>query len=243
MSDLTTVMENVSLPVGELGWAIPILGNGRFIITAELDIIDTNTNGKWIRDKSIPLSLSAFNIPDLTNGQMTVAYLFALAVKPLLGLTETQLNTGNDIKVQFLNDGLNKPTLVAKDVFWQMPNDGIEIATGRKYMPGFSRYYMETTNGIIIREVDGDTVMTAGDNRGTMYMLIDDFGGFREIDARALALIAHGKYDSTNYDGDLYQYDGDDSNLEISNLKRVPTTYENGSDTIQDPAGDRLLGN
>lgn len=235
------LIDNSVTPEGQ-GLFLPV-GNERFVLTENLDVIDKEKGDTlYVRDRSVPLSTVMMNIPDLTTAPTNVAYLFAHAVKPIVGLTTAQFQSNTAFLPQFINGGLTKETLEASDVFWFVPDNGVELATGHLLIPGFGKYYYDTVDNAI-RLVTGDTEVTAGTNRGNLVVIEDDLGELVEVDVANIALYASGKATAENFDAKVYFKDFDETNLAIANLTLTAPVNTTAASAVSDTSSDFVHGN
>lgn len=220
----------------------PVTVNGRMVISSiassrfhisEKDIFDSETNAVYLLQEDVPfLKQVVTDIPGLVaNGTFIgVDLLWALCLKPLIAVPDSiLLDPNSGIKVfsqryDYIESG---------DFVWQFPDDGIEHSFygGFKYIPGATRYFANAAGEV--KESTGRTIVS-GSNREGFVLITTDVGEVIEIELARLVLLAHGKYTAFTKDDTIYYVDGDESNLDISNLSLVPVTLADRSRLAED---------
>lgn len=245
------LLGNKRAPSGQ-GWSLQHFGaapdfKGPFVLTEDYDIIDTVTQNRFIRDREISLETAMLNVPGLTTTPTNVAYLFALAVKPLFGLSEIQIQANTNLLPRFLNEGLKKEKFEAEDVFWVVPDGGVEVDTDKLYIPGFSKYFVDANTNAVM-EIDPNDPLNpieviAGTNRGNLIVLEDDHGEFAEVNQANIVLLARGKATEENFDAKIYFLDNDTTNFSAANMTTEAPVVDNATSAITDPDDDFVIGN
>lgn len=236
------LLDNSVAPAGQ-GWKLPVGGGERFVLTETLHVIDKDLGDTlYPRNMDVSLEVAMLDVPNLTTEPTNIAYLFAHAVKPIVGVTDAQFQAKDNFLPLFLNEGLTKDPLEAADVFWVVPAGGVELATDQLLVPGFGAYYVDKTDWTI-KQVADDAVVLPGTNRGNMVVLIDDHGEMAEVDQAMIIRYANGDATAENFDAPVYFVDFDSTNLDPANMTSEPPVVDGQTSQVVDSTNDFILGN
>lgn len=249
MKTLRDALLNTSVEPAGQGWPLQIFGDpvsrtpGPFLLTEDYDVIDTNTQTRYVRDRTVPLNVATISVPGLTSGPTNIAYLFAIAVKPLWQISDSDVQTQGNIMPKFLNDGLNKDKFEASDVFWLSPDDGHEITPNVRYVAGFPGYYLDGGDGDKIKDFETNSEVVSGTNRGRTVVLKDLNGDFVEVDKAHFVRLAYGKATEEDFDAPIYFVDNNQGNLDPANMTTEAPVVTGITGTATNPANDYIIGN
>lgn len=225
------------------------IANGRFsmkTLNSEYSIVDNDTAIEYTHDTLRPLIQCAYtNITSLTDTSvMSVPYLFALAVEPLLLPLDILQSEDRGPKAFFKYGALFNDRLLSPDqVIWIYPDGGVATSTpGYVYVPYASKYGIDNEGDIIVLETGVSLVN--GHNREDKFKLSLDRGGAVEIDIPSLLLAAFGKYNERTYLLSPEPINPDSTHADYMKLTNWFKTYERTSDkAVANPEVDPRIAN
>lgn len=204
-------------PNNAFGGQIMSLDNGRWVLTKEFDLVDSQKQFVYKRDRAVPLDEVVWaEVPGLNVGAspLSLIYLATLMVKPLYLPKTVLLDGAKSPKVQVLNGKWLQPS----QGFWRFPVGGIQAATPSgdyRYVPGASKYAVNET-GIIIILSTGQRLIEGTGRKDVI--LETDLGGKVEIEPARVVALAFGDYNAVNWKNEIAFLDGNANNLNKNNI-------------------------
>ncbi len=200
-------------------WPITCIDNGRWIIDSDHNLYDSETDTRYMRDKSIPLEELAYvDIPDLNTAAnpLSLVYLFALAVKPHSSITKTILtDIANGIKVRITG---TKFVSDPQQVYWVWPQTGVKHAfhTAFSHVPYMTNYLISEDGRIV--DLKKNKILTVGDVCGGLIKVTAENGATPEFELARLALLAYGRFTIEELMDPILYKDGNKENFALTNL-------------------------
>ena len=204
-------------PNNAFGGQITALDNGRWVLTKEFDLVDSQKQIVYKRDRAVPLDEVVWaEVPDLNVGAspLSLIFLATLMVKPLNMPKAVLLDAAKSPKVQILNGKWLQPS----QGFWRFPVGGIQATTPTgdfRYVPGASKYAVSEAGAIIL--LTGNLPVTVGTGRKGV-ILETDIGTKIEIEPARVVALAYGDYNAGNWKNEIAFLDGDSNNLNKANI-------------------------